>query len=69
MRGLLLNKRCIKAIALVMAMVMLVGSWLTVTVPVLSADTESGKPYIAVDGEKATELELLVDGNYRIEAV
>lgn len=69
MKCLLLNKRYLKVIALVMAVVMLVGSWLTVTVPVLSADTESSKPYIVIDGEKATELELLDDGKYRIEAV
>lgn len=69
MRSLLFKRKTLQAVAFVLAVVLLVGSWLNITVPVLSADVSNQKPYITLDGEKVTELELLDDGKYRIEAV
>ncbi len=71
MKADILKNKARQTISFVLALAMVMSTLLTVSAPVFSSgtDEEGFSPYIALDGEKITVLELLDDGKYRIEAI
>lgn len=69
MRSFLLKRNTLKAVATLLAVVILFGSWLNVTVPVLSVDAGTDKPFVLLDGEKVNEVTLEDDAKLRFEAI